>query len=294
MRRGSHRAPAPALQHPLYEGNDDETLVTGEAVALDVRPTGFVLRAAGTIIDGALTIVLLVLGAIYLLPLLVNWLRDDSAALTAIVLSSVVLIVVGVPTVVEVLTQGKSLGRLAVGARIVRDDGGAIGFRHAFIRALTAVLEIYMTLGGLAAITALLNGRSKRLGDLIAGTYSRYERVAKEVVPVYGIPYELRGWALTADVGRMPDRLSRRISQFLRQAQKLNPATRHRLAYELAAEASVWVSPLPDVHPETLLAAVVVIRRDREYAALVLERDRLASLQPALGGLPHGFPDRQH
>jgi len=266
--------------------------VTGEAVALAVRPTGFVLRAAGTIIDGLLTILLIVLALVYLFPLLVNWLRDDTSALTAISLALGVLIVVGVPTGVELLTQGKSLGRLVVGARIVRDDGGAIGFRHAFIRALTAVLELYMTVGGLAAIVALLNGRSKRLGDLLAGTYSRYERVAKEIVPVFGIPPQLTQWAVTADVGRMPDRLSRRISQFLRQAPKLNPATRERLSRELAAEASVWVSPIPPVHAEVLLAAVIVMRRDREYAALVLERDRLASLQPALGGLPHGFPDR--
>ena len=34
------------------------------------------------------------------------------------------------------------LGRLAVGSRIVRIDGGAAGFRHAFIRALVGVIEI--------------------------------------------------------------------------------------------------------------------------------------------------------
>ena len=33
-----------------------------------------------------------------------------------------------IPTAVETLSQGKSLGKLAVGARIVRDDGGSIGF----------------------------------------------------------------------------------------------------------------------------------------------------------------------
>ena len=33
-----------------------------------------------------------------------------------------------VQTAVELLTRGKYLGRLALGTRIVRDDGGAIGF----------------------------------------------------------------------------------------------------------------------------------------------------------------------
>ena len=59
-----------------------------------------------------------------------------------------------VPMLVETATGGRSLGKLAVGARIVRDDGGAIGLRHAFIRALLGVLEIFMTFGGLAATAA--------------------------------------------------------------------------------------------------------------------------------------------
>ncbi len=203
-----------------------------------------------------------------------------------------ILVLVVVPMTVELLSQGKSLGRLAVGARIVRDDGGAIGFRHAFIRALTAVLEIYMTFGGFAAMVALLNTRSKRIGDLLAGTYSRYERVSRVESPVYGVPVELLEWSKTADVAPMPDRLARRLSAFLRQAQGLSPAARDRLGRELAMEASAWVSPLPQAQAELFIAAVVALRRDRDLTALQLEQQRLAVLDPALRGLPHGFPDR--
>ncbi|PRY68931.1 putative RDD family membrane protein YckC [Glaciihabitans tibetensis] len=286
-------ATPPQEQLPSETHRSDE-LITGEAVALDLRPTAFVLRAAGTLIDWALYLGGYLLLALLGLPLVIAafGLDDSTAAAAAVVL--LVLVLVIAPTSVELLSHGKSLGKLAVGGRIVRDDGGAIGFRHAFIRALTGVLEIFLTFGGLAALVALLNARSKRLGDLIAGTYCQYERVSREVVPVYGVPVAMRDWALTADVARMPDRVSRRIASFLRQAPRFSPGTRQRLASELASEASRWVFPMPgaDVSPELFLAAVSALRRERELTALTLERERLERLAPALRGLPHGFPER--
>jgi hypothetical protein len=65
-----------------------------------------------------------------------------------------------------------------------------------------------------------------------------------------------------------------------------------RLAAELASEAAPWVSPLSEADPELFLAAVAAVRRERDYRALMLERERLEHLSPLLTGLPHGFPDR--
>ena len=270
---------------------EDDELVTGEAVVLDLRPADFVLRAAGTIIDW---IAYLVLYFLLVLVLTSPAFAEvfDTASLTAISVVALVLCVVAVPTAVETATQGRSLGKLAIGARIVRDDGGAIGFRHAFIRSLVGVLEILMTLGGVAATVGLLNARSKRLGDLLAGTYSQRERVSKDTPPVYGVPLELAEWAQTADVARMPAGLSRRITQFLRQARGHSGPSRERIARELAHEASRFVSPVPSTDAELFLAAVAAVRRDREFRALQAEQERLAKLEPVLHGLPHRFPNR--
>jgi uncharacterized RDD family membrane protein YckC len=297
----SNAAAAPQ-NHPTYdsrtdfsgdfgEANGDE-LITGEAVALDLRPAGFVLRGAGAIIDWFVYLGSYVLLAVFILPLVVGSLDLDDAASAALAIATLVFVLVVAPTTVELLSHGKSLGKLAVGARIVRDDGGAIGFRHAFIRALTAILEIFMTFGGMAALVALLNAKSRRLGDLLAGTYSQYERMSRETAPTYFVPPELAEWASTADVARMPDRVARRVATFLRQAPALNPATRQRLAADLATEASRWAFPVPVAHPEAFLSAVVALRGSRESAALALERERLDTLAPSLRGLPHGFPDR--
>jgi uncharacterized RDD family membrane protein YckC len=270
---------------------DPQELITGEAVALDLRSSSFVLRAAGTIIDYILYFGSYI-GIVVVMITLADQLGLDQALITAISVVALVLCLVVIPTAVETASHGKSLGKLAIGSRIVRDDGGSIGFRHAFIRALTGVFEIFMTFGGMAAIIALLNGRAKRLGDLVAGTYSQNERVSKLVPPVYGVPLQLAEWARTADVATLPDALARRVAAFLAQAASLTPVTRERLSRELADEVSVFVSPVPAGNAELFLAAVVSVRRDRESAALTLERSGLDRLAPVLGGMPRGFPDR--
>ncbi|WP_285113862.1 RDD family protein [Leifsonia sp. fls2-241-R2A-40a] len=273
----------------MMQAGAEQGSYTGEAVALDVKPASYILRAAGTIIDW-LTYMLVMLGCFLLLA--ATGAGIDEALVRVLVVLILVFGMVVLPTTIELLSHGRSLGKLAVGARIVRDDGGAIGFRHSFIRALVGVLEIFMTIGAIAALTGLLNARSKRLGDLLAGTYSQLVRVPRpQPLTLYLAPH-LTAWAQTADVARLPDRLSRRIAQFVRQAPQLTPAARAGLSTELAREASPYVSPLPPVDAETFLVAVAVLRRERDARGLALEQQRLDRLDPVLGALPHGFPER--
>lgn len=279
-------------QSSAAHGDDtlgEDEVVTGEAVALDVRPASIILRGAGTIIDWIAYLLLLAV-----IALAVTWLvgSADDALARALLIAALVFSILIVPMIVETVTGGRSLGKFAVGARIVRDDGGAIQLRHAFIRSLVGVIEIFMTFGGLAVMTGLLTVRSKRLGDLLAGTYSQHERVPRMPEPAAGLPAELVAWAETVDVGALPDRLSRRVRQFLRQAEKMTPYARERLASALAAEAAPFVSPLPEAPAEIFLAGVAAVRRDREYAALMRQRGRMERLQPVLAGRPHHFPER--
>lgn len=281
--------------------DSESELLTGEAVALELRPASVIARMAGGIID-YLTYIIATGLLLWLMLSAAGAIGLPEELFAAVSIACVFLGVVLAPAVVEAATQGKSLGRLALGDRIVRDDGGAIAFRHAFIRAFVGFFEIVMTFGGAAVVVALLNPRAKRLGDLLAGTYSQYERVAAENAVVYGVPVQLTEWAATADVARMPDALSRRIAQFLRQASGHTGPTRERLARSLTAEAALYVSPMPNIDvahsspeqlsPELFLAAVAALRREREATGLRLEQARLAELQPTLAALPHGFPDR--
>jgi uncharacterized RDD family membrane protein YckC len=274
----------------LAADDEPDELVTGEGVTLSLRPTNFVLRAAGCLID------YLVYVAAYLLILFAITLTVgptlDSALFQALSISLLVLCLVGIPTTVETLTRGRSLGKLAVGARVVRDDGGSIGFRHALIRSLLGILEIVSTLGGLAAVFGLLTTRTRRLGDLVAGTFSQHERSRRPVPISIEVPPELVAWASTADAARMPDALARRVAHFIRQSAGMNPVSRDRLAGLLAAEVARWVHPVPPSSPERFLLAVAALRREREATALQREREQLERLAPVLQSAPRGFPDR--
>ncbi len=253
-------------------------IITGEAVVLELRPASFAARSLATAIDVALTLLvgiglLLLLGAA---PVVL-----DDAALRAVLISTLVGLLVVAPITVETLSRGKSLGKLAMGLRIVRDDGGSIRLRHALIRAMLAVLEIYMTLGSVACLVSLFNDKSKRLGDMLAGTYAIRDRAPKSVPLQVSVAPELASWAAVADLGRLPDPLARRISMFLRQGAAMAASSRQALAVELATEASPYVAPLPTpgTDPTVFLASLMAERRERELQRMVAAAERAAQVR---------------
>lgn len=261
------------------------TIITGEAVVLHLRPASFVLRAVGCIIDYLVYAIGLV-GSLILLERLLS--GFDSAAARALVIALVVLWLVAVPVTVETLSRGKSLGRLVMGLRIVRDDGGSIRFRHAFIRALLALLEILSLFGSLALIVSFSNERGKRLGDMLAGTYSMRERRGKVTPLTVPVPAQLRPWAELADVGRIPDVLAGRAARYIRQAPSMAAASRDRVAVELANELRPLVSPAPPpCPPEQFLLAVVAERRERDYRRLAATAKRQQQVRERIHRLPY-------
>lgn len=285
-------APTPAATRVVDLAQDE--ILTGEAVALDVQPLAYFLRALGVLIDVFLGVLVFIL-----LALVGMWLIGqgalDEAALPILTIVVLVTVTVAIPTVVETTTRGRSLGKLIVGGRIVRVDGGASGFRQAFIRALVGVFEIWLTVGAVAALVGAFTPRAQRLGDLMAGTYSERTRTPKLPPPAPPAPPALAAWAVTADVARLPDRLARRIAQFVQNADAMQPGQRARLAQTLAAEAAAHVSPVPAVDGETFVRAVVAVRRDRELRALQLQAQRVTALTGAAAGhseAPRGFPQR--
>lgn len=276
--------------------SDDERIVVGEGVALDVRPAGFPLRAVSSIIDIAV-LYLMLLGGLTAVGTTLDALdkagaAPDQAMATAMFLGTIVAVLVGVPIAIETLTKGRSLGRWAMGLRIVRDDGGAAGFRHALVRGLLGVFELFMTFGGVAAIVGLLNPRAKRLGDMAAGTYCQHERVGKAPERAVPLPPQLQAWSRVADVAKLPDRTGRRILDYLDQAPKLDPESRRRMAESIGREALPYVHPRPYVDADTFLRGVAAMRTRRELEGLRGRAARRQRLAPALDRLPHGFPER--
>ncbi|MBT2493336.1 RDD family protein [Streptomyces sp. ISL-96] len=239
-------------------------LVTGDAVVLGLRPARLPSRALALAIDMA------VVWTVYLsvsVGLAIATASLDEAAGMAIAVASFVLVLVGAPIAVETLTHGRSLGKMACGLRVVRDDGGPIRFRHALVRGAVGGVEILMTFGVVACIASLVSERGRRIGDVFAGTLVVRERVsAGRVGAVPPPPPWLVGRFAGLDLSGVPDGLWLAIRQYLTRMGQLDPqvgaAMAERLAGDLAARTGV---PAPrEVPAAAYLAAVVNERQARD------------------------------
>ncbi|MEU9575253.1 RDD family protein [Streptomyces massasporeus] len=239
-------------------------LVTGEAVALELRPARLPSRALAVLLD------LVAAMAVYVavtIVLVTSTGSLDEAAQTALSIATFVLVLVGGPIAVETLSHGRSLGKMACGLRVVRDDGGPIRFRHALVRGLLAVIEILMTFGIVACVASFVSARGRRLGDVFAGTL-----VVRERIPVTRTgfvpppPPWLAGRFSGLDLSAVPDGLWLAVRQYLTRMQQLDPQVGWSMAERLASDlAERTGAPVPQgVPPAAYLAAVVQERQARE------------------------------
>jgi uncharacterized RDD family membrane protein YckC len=246
-------------------------VVTGEAVQLELRPATFASRAVSGAIDVLLQVVLLIVLAVVAARLSLS---IDSAAASALALAMAVAVLVGLPVLTESLTRGRTVGKLCMGLRTVRDDGGPIRFRHALMRGLLEFVEVFLLFGVPALFCSLISSTGKRLGDVVAGTYVVRERGAAAAPPPVAMPPHLAGWAQHADIARLPDGMALAVRQFLGRAPSLHLGSRASLGIELAQAVSPYVAPRPPAgtHPEEFLAAVLAERRRRDVDRLARER----------------------
>lgn len=268
-----------------------DTLVTGEAVVVDVVAATVGVRLLGAIIDYALYGGGLLICVLTWLVLGREVTQSTGSAAIATQLSLLLLLwMVLVPLAVETLSRGLSAGRLVTGCRVVRDDGGSIRLRHSLVRVLVGVVEIWL-LGAIPALgSCLVTRRGKRLGDLLAGTYVVHERAGTTDAPPLLMPPELTVWAREADIRSLPGSAALTARTFLQRASSMQPQARARIGAELAEVVRPWVAPAPPAgtHPERFLAAVLCERRDRELAMAVRDQQEEERSALVIERLPYG------
>lgn len=268
----------PARPRPL-RGADADTMVTGEAVLIDIPPASLPIRVVARVIDTILYFLLLIL---LLVVVFAQSLDASEASTQTLALLSIVGCLLIVPVAVETLTRGRSLGKLICRLRVVRDDGGPIVFRHAFVRGLVGFVEFFLAYGVPAVVAAVVTTRVKRLGDLAAGTYVVQEDVRLRLAAPPQVPMRLQPWARSADISALPDGVALAVRQFLLRRQTLTPAARARLCADLAAvvRPSVAPPPPPGTYDEEFLAAVLAERRRRDQQRLTRDATLGARVVP--------------
>ena len=179
--------PVTSATAPPFTDVGQTRILTGEAVHLDVRVARVGSRALARLIDAICQVVLLFTLVVLLLVLaaflsLGKLIMFDSALPTIIFLVATILAMVGYPVLMETWTRGRTPGKMIMGLRVVRDDGGPVTFRHAFARAMVGLAIEWPGLIGapltwLATIWIMIaSPQSKRLGDHVAGTIVIHER----------------------------------------------------------------------------------------------------------------------
>lgn len=271
---------------------DPDELITGEAVALDLRLARAPSRVLATLIDlgveYAALVACLSLGIVVLSG-------ADTKIAGAVEVTLVVFILIGYPVIFETITRGRTLGKMALGIRVVRDDGGPIAFRQALVRGVMgALLEkpglLFPVTAPIGLIVMLVSSRAKRVGDLAAGTVVMQERVpgARRPPPVAEMPPMLAGWARSLDLTRLDDGLALSVRQFLHRAAEMRPEAADRLGRALADTtlARVTPNPPPNTSATAFLQAVIGERRRRAEERAAAAPPRLNPMQPRRNSIP--------
>jgi uncharacterized RDD family membrane protein YckC len=271
-------------------------MVSGEGVSLELERAGIGSRTVAGAIDLAVQLVAL------LIVIIVDALtaHGDDAILAALAVSELIIIGAGYPILFEWLSRGRTLGKMALGLRVVRDDGGPIGFRQALVRGLSGFLlekpgliAPFGTAIGMGVLA--FSSSSKRVGDLLAGTFVVSERTpgaASLAAPAqlvgYPVPYHLQPWAMSLDLSRLDDQLAFGIRQFLLRAATMHPAAAGPLGEQFGARLRAVIAPSPPAYVPTpvLLQTVLAERRRRSELAAAQPEARHGRSMPPPRAMP--------
>ena len=235
-------------------------IVTPEAVLLEFDTAGVGSRTIAEILDLLVQIAALVALSLVLSLAVTGGLELGQTL--AVILTAVLafLVLLGYPVAMETLWNGRTLGKAAMGLRVVTQEGGPVRFRHAAIRGIFGLVEIWVFLGSIAVLSIIFSKRNQRIGDIVAGTIVLRERAATGpgVAVSFPPPPGYEAYVASLDVSPLSAEQYSVIRGFLMRVFSLAPAARMALSVRLANPTAVAMhhTPPPAVNPELFLVCV--------------------------------------
>ena len=241
-------------------------IVTPEAVLLEFETAGVASRTVAELLDLGVQ-----LGGLGVVLFAVSFLGSvgggGEVAAVVVALLALFLALVGYPAAMETFWNGRTLGKAAMGLRVVTREGAPERFRHAAIRSMIGLVEIYLLLGIPAVISIVTSRRDQRLGDLVAGTLVLRQRAGRRAAPpvAFGVPWNWDGYVQTLDVSPITDEQYGVVRAVLLRLGELTPAARWQVTTEVAtAVAGQMRIPVPvEVAPEMFLTCVATAYQRR-------------------------------
>jgi uncharacterized RDD family membrane protein YckC len=242
--------------------DDRITITTPEGVDVEMVLAGLGSRFLAGLLD--LTIEL---GLLLGLTMLLGAVGGGNGIVIAAFVVVAFLVLFGYFVLFEVLNRGRTPGKAAAGLRVVRTDGGPVGFVPSATRNLLRLVDgwdlITIVLCPIGITAVVATRRDQRLGDLAAGTVVVRERFA---------PTGLAPWATPPiDVSRYPWDVSgvtnaevALLRRFLDRRPTLQPEARIHLASQLAGRIGPRVvGTAGGWPPEAFLETVVALKGSR-------------------------------
>jgi uncharacterized RDD family membrane protein YckC len=244
-------------------------IVTPEAVVLEFDVAGVGSRILARLLDVALLSI--VSYALTMLAVAIAFAVPELAVVVWILLSALVL--VGYPVICETFWRGRTVGKFALGLRVVTREGAPARFRHAALRALIGLAEIWVTLGGIAVTSAVATRWSQRMGDLAAGTVVVRDRPAqrRSLAVAFPPPPGWEAYTASLDVSAITDAQYGVIRSFLMRVAELSAGSRAVLAVRLANPTALRMrhQPPATLAPELFLACVASAYQVRHGGLMV-------------------------
>ena len=136
-------------------------VITPEGVPLHLPAAGPVPRALAWAIDFGVR-----LGALIVLSIPLAFLGDFGQGLYL----ALMFLLMWAYTIVQEACWGRTLGKRALGLRVVSRDGAPIGWMAAVTRNLLRTVDMLPFAYALGLLSSLFDAHGRRLGDLVAGT----------------------------------------------------------------------------------------------------------------------------
>ncbi len=238
----------------MLASHDRLTVETPERVALDLDVAGLGTRILAWLVDGLILFTFwITLGFVGSLFQKRGVSLDELRALDSLVQVAIgagfFFVQWGYWVTCESLMAGCTPGKRALRIRVVRLDGAPEGFPEAALRNLARAADFLPLFYGAGLLAMLIDGKSRRLGDLLAGTLvvrerqadlSRYESAVQSSAHLSSQEFEL-------------------VCGFLDRATRLEREARVKLALQLATSFAGRLPAQPA--PENVESAEALLRK---------------------------------
>ena len=215
-------------------------VVTPEGVALHLPVAGPLPRALAWALDAGIRMAVLLLASIAL--------GLAGAAGMGVYLTLLFVLMWGYPMLFEVLFDGRSPGKRALGLQVVAADGAPVGWLASFTRNLLRTIDMLPIFYVAGFVSCLADPGARRIGDRVAGTLVIHrlpEGISHAAVQVPPQPPRVplqpaEQAAVVAFAERAPQLGDARRDELAELASPLVAATGTRAAMRLYAIAS-WL-----------------------------------------------------